>query len=312
VAASPSAAPTSPPPRQAVRIPYAAPSLGSLPLWLTYDGGYFEREGLDVTMEYVASGTTLAQALLSGDVPMASAGQETAISTGVQGADLVIVGVSLDRPLFWISAPPSIAAPADLRGKRVAVSRFGSASDTVLRYYLPTVGLQPERDLAILQLGGNPEMVAALEVGATDAAVLSPPAVFQARRNGAPPLVDLGDTELQFYQSSLVTSRRFLADRSDAARRAIRAYAQAWPSLQDENVALASLLRYSGEPDREILLETYHAGLRRFPETPVPRPEAIRQALQELGAREPAALQFSPEQFIAPEYMAEAVAARRP
>src|SRR4051794_32346335 len=173
--AAPVAAPTSPPPRQAVRIPYAAPSLGSLPLWLTYDGGYFEREGLDVTMEYIASGTTLAQALLSGDVPMASAGQETAISTGVQGADLVIVGVSLDRPLFWISAPPSIAAPVDLRSKRVGVSRFGSASDTVLRYYLPTVGLQPERDVAILQLGGNPEMVAALETGATDAAVLSPP-----------------------------------------------------------------------------------------------------------------------------------------
>src|SRR5829696_7917879 len=80
--AAPSAAPTSPPPRQGVRIPYAAPSLGSLPLWLTYDGGYFEREGLDVTMEYIASGTTLAQALLSGDVPMASAGQETAVSTG--------------------------------------------------------------------------------------------------------------------------------------------------------------------------------------------------------------------------------------
>src|SRR5207302_1889676 len=62
------AATTSPPRREAVRIPYAAPSLGSLPLWLTYDGGYFEREGLDVTLEYIASGTTLAQALLSGDV----------------------------------------------------------------------------------------------------------------------------------------------------------------------------------------------------------------------------------------------------
>jgi len=303
------ATPTTPPRREAVRIPYAAPSLGSLPLWLTYDGGYFEREGLDVTMDYVASGTTLAQALLSGDVPLASAGQETAVASGVQGGDVVIVGVSLERPLFWLSANASVRAPEDLRGKRLGVSRFGSASDTVARYYLPTVGLAPDRDVAILQLGGNPEMVAALESGATDAAILSPPAVFQARRNGAPPLADLGDLDLQFYQSALVTTRRFLAARPEAMRRVARAYAAAWPLLQDEDTAMASLVRYTGEPDRAVLLETYHAGLRRFPATPVPGTRAVQQALEQLAAREPAALDHSPAEFVVPEYMAEAVAA---
>jgi NitT/TauT family transport system substrate-binding protein len=312
--AQPTAHPESPAPatsvprREAVRIPYAAPSLGSLPLWLTYDGGYFEREGLEVTMDYVASGTTLAQALLSGDVSLASAGQETAIVSGVQGGDVVVVGVSLERALFWVSANTSVRAPEDLRGKRLAVSRFGSASDTVARYYLPTVGLQPERDVAILQLGGNPEMVAALETGATDAAILSPPAVFQARRLGAPPLADLGDLDLQFYQSALVTTRRFLGERPEAMRRVARAYAAAWPLLQDENAALASLQRYTGETDQELLLETYHAGLRRFPASPVPGPKAIQQGLEQLAVREPAALGFRPEQFIVPEYMAEAVA----
>src|SRR5919199_306403 len=91
---APAAPPTSPPPREAVRIPYAAPSLGSLPLWLTYDGGYFEREGLDVTMDYVASGTTLAQALLSGDVPLASAGEEGAGGRGGQGGGRGVGGGS--------------------------------------------------------------------------------------------------------------------------------------------------------------------------------------------------------------------------
>jgi NitT/TauT family transport system substrate-binding protein len=263
-------------------------------------------------MEYIASGTTLAQVLISGEAHLASAGQETAINSGVQGSDLVIVGVSLERPLFWVSAHPSVRAPEELMGKRLAVSRFGSASDTLARGYLPTVGLQPDRDVTILQLGGNPEMVAALQTGATDAAILSPPAVFQARRNGAVTLADLGDLDLLFYQSSLVSSRRFLAERPEAARRVTRAYAQAWRLLQDESASLASLLRHSGEADREVLLETYRAGLRRFPETPVPRPEPIRMGLQQLAAREPAALQFSPEQFIAPELMAEAVAAGRP
>jgi NitT/TauT family transport system substrate-binding protein len=181
----------------------------------------------------------------------------------------------------------------------------------VARYWLPTVALQPERDVTILQLGGNPEMVAGLQTGAVDAAILSPPAVFQARRDGANTLFDLGDTDLQFYQSALVSTRRYLAERPEVMRRVARAYARAWLQLQDESVALASLQRYSGEPDREVLLETYRAGVSRFPETPVPRLEAIRQGLDLLAEREPQARQFNPEQFVVPEYMAEAESAIR-
>jgi NitT/TauT family transport system substrate-binding protein len=222
-----------------------------------------------------------------------------------------VVGVSLARPLFWVSSQPTIRTPDELRGKRLAVSRFGSASDTVARYWLPTLGLQPERDVTILQLGGNPEMVAGLQTGAVDGAILSPPAVFQARRDGANTLFDLGDTDLQFYQSALVSTRRYLAERPEVMRRVARAYARAWPQLQDESAALPSLQRYAGEPDREVLLETYRAGVSRFPETPVPRLEAIRQGLDLLTEREAQARQFSPEQFVVPEYMAEAESAIR-
>ncbi|HEY7067179.1 MAG TPA: ABC transporter substrate-binding protein [Chloroflexota bacterium] len=303
------AAAPAPPAREAVRIPYSALSLSMLPHWLTYDAGLYEREGLDVTMDYVATSTTLGPALLNGEIPMADAGQEIAVASSVQGGDMVVVTAGLDRAMFWLAAAPGLRVPADLQGKRVGITRFGSISDTVLRFYLGTVGLQPAADVTILQMGGYPEAVAGLQSGALDAALLSPPSVFAAQRNGAVLLADMGDLDFPIYQSAIVTTRRYLADRADVMRRVARAHAQGWRLLGDEPQALASLKRYSGESDDELVAATYHAGIQRFPDSPVPRVEPIRAGLQQLAAQEPAALQLSPEQILAPEYMAEAVAA---
>ena len=308
-ASASAAEPARPPAREAVRIPYSALSLSMVPHWLTYDAGLYEREGLDVTMDYVATSTTLGPALLNGEIPMADAGQEIAIASTVQGGDMVVVTAGLDRALFWLAAVPSLRAPADLRGKRLGITRFGSISDTVVRYYLGTVGLQPGDDVTLLQMGGYPESVAGLQSGALDAALLSPPSVFAAQRNGAALLADMGDLDFPIYQSAIVTTRRFLADHAEVMRRVARAHAQGWRLMADEPATLASLKRYSGETDDELIAATYRAGIHRFPESPVPRVEPIRAGIAQLAAQEPAALQLNPEQLIVPQYMAEAVAA---
>src|SRR5262249_28744662 len=97
-------APAAPAPeRESLRFPYSAISFATLPHWITYDAGLYAEEGLDVTMEFISSSTTLAPALLSGEVPLAYAGQEIVVASGVQGGDLVLVGVGIERPLFWLS-----------------------------------------------------------------------------------------------------------------------------------------------------------------------------------------------------------------
>jgi len=309
-APAPSDAPAAPAREpEALRIPYSAISLATLPHWITYDAGLYAEEGLDVTMEYVSSSTVLAPALLSGEVPMAFAGQEIVIASGVQGGDLVIVGAALERPLFWLSVPGSERSPEDFRGKRFGITRFGSSSDVVLRVWLGTVGLMPDRDVTILQIGGTPEMVAALQAGGIDAAVLSPPFVFQARSNGAQPIMDFGDLDLPFYQASLVTTRRFLAERPETARRVARAYARGWQLLRDESVALAALKRFAGQDGDEFLTETYRTGVGRFAQSPVPRVEPVQRGLEQLAARENVPAGITADQFIAPTYMSEALQA---
>jgi NitT/TauT family transport system substrate-binding protein len=300
------ATPTPPREREAIRIPYSAISMSTLPHWITYDAGLYAEEGLDVTMDYVSSSTTLAPALLSGEVPLAFAGQDVVIASGVQGGDLVIVGGGIERPLFWLSVQGNERTSEDLRGKRFGVTRFGSSSDVVLRTWLGTVGLAPDRDVTILQIGGTPEMVGALQVGGIDAAVLSPPAVYQARSNGAQAIVDFGDLDLPFYQAAMISTHRFLAEHPETARRVARAYARGWQLLRDEPAALASLKRYAGQEGGEFLDETYKAGIGRFPASPLPRVEPVQRALEQAAARDPIPAGITAEQFIAPEFMAEA------
>jgi NitT/TauT family transport system substrate-binding protein len=305
-AAAGSSAAAVPPARESVRIPYSALSMAQLPHWITYDAGLYDREGLDVTMDYVASSTVLAPALLSGEIGMAYAGQEVAIASGVQGGDMVIVGGGIDKPLFWLTTQPGIRGVDELRAKRIGVTRFGASSDTVLRFYLGTVGLQPDRDVTILQMGGNPEMVGGLQSGAIDAAILSPPSVFQAQQNGATILADMGDLDYPFYQDAVTTTRRFLAERPEVVKRTVRAFAQGWKLMKDEPTALAALRKYSGEVDEDLLLQTYRVGVNRFPASPVPRVEPIAMGLQQLALREPAAAQYKAEQFVEADDMAAA------
>src|SRR5690242_20268299 len=306
------AATATPPPREALRIPYSALSVSMLPHFIAAEAGLYEREGLDVTLDYIATSTIMTPAMLSGEVAVAVSAPETVLTSGLQGGDLMVVGAGLDRVLFWLMAAPGGGGLAELRGKRIGITRYGAVSDTIARAYLPTVGLQPERDVTLLQMGGYPEIVAALESGAVDAGVISPPNVFHARRNGMQSLADLGELDLPMYQSALVSTKRMLAQQPDVLRRVLRAYAEGWRRIGDEAIAVPALKRWTRETDDEIALETYRAAQHRFPETPLPKPEPLLRGLQALAAADPAAAQATPEQFIAGDLMAEVWAAPRP
>jgi NitT/TauT family transport system substrate-binding protein len=307
-AAAPTAAsaPTAPPQKVAVRIPYSALSLAMLPHWLAFDAGMYEREGLDVSMDYIASATVMGPALLSGEANFAYAGPEVVLSTGVQGGPMIIIGGGVDRALFWLATQPGVSAGPGLRDKRIGITRFGASTDVVLRFYLPTVGLSPERDVTILQMGGLPEAVGALQAGGIDAAVLSAPTVFRAQKAGAIIAADLGELDFPNYQDVMITTRSVLANQPDVARRVARGFAGGWKLMGDERQALESLKRYSREAEEDLLVDTYRSGIQRFPASPVPEVGPIAFGLQQLAQREPAAANVSAESLLAPEMMVEA------
>src|SRR5262245_47037380 len=176
-----------------VRVAYSAISGAMAPLWVTQEGGYFRREGLDVELLYIAGGSLLIQSMLSGDVPFAYGPSVPVINASLRGSDLVLIANTGNALIFSIMSRPDIKQPAHLRGKKVGVTRRGGSTDWALDAALKQWGLERGRDITVIQTGGMPEGLAALTAGALDAVVLSPPSNFGAAKAGMQELVEVGE-----------------------------------------------------------------------------------------------------------------------
>ncbi len=199
-------------------------------------------------------------------------------------------------------SPSSIQTVADLRGKRVGVSRRGSNSEIWAAAVLAPFGLEPDRGYSILSIGGQAEQLAAMQNGAVDAAVLAPPTNLLARRLGFHDLLSYRDHGLEYAAVGLVTSRRFLQEQPGTVDRLLRASAEGVAMMfQQRAKALAVLGHYAELDDPDLLEETLSFELTRTAQDLLPTPAGLRAALDELATSNPKAATADPEAFVALE-----------
>jgi NitT/TauT family transport system substrate-binding protein len=182
-------------------------------VWLGEDQGFYKKHGLDVTSVFTGSGSVTSQALLAGEAKLASSSVGPTAAAVVGGADFVIwAGLIHILPYqFWVL--PQVRQPADLKGKRVAISTFGSGSHLAAEVGLQQLGLDPVRDkIAILQVGTQPERVAALITGRVEATPLEPGFGQAARDKGLTVMVDLTKAEAPYLNTVIVASRRYVKE----------------------------------------------------------------------------------------------------
>jgi NitT/TauT family transport system substrate-binding protein len=271
-----------------------------LPAWIAQDEGLFQKHGLDVELSYIAGAVKVGEALLAGELDVGVAAASTAMGPGLEGADLAMIACWTTKLSFSMLSPATIQTPADLRGKRVGVSRRGSNSEIWAAAVLAPFGLEPERGYSILSIGGQAEQLAALQNGAVDAAVLAPPGNLLARRLGFHELLSYQDHGLEYATVGLVTSRRYLQDHSGTVDRLLRASAEGVAVMsQQRDTALAVLARYSQVDDPTLLEETLAFELTRTAREMVPTSAGLRAALAELASNNPKAATADPEAFVA-------------
>ncbi|MET0690944.1 MAG: ABC transporter substrate-binding protein [Candidatus Binatia bacterium] len=165
-----------------VAIGYSGISADQLVIWVAKDTGIFAKNNLDAQPIYFTGGTLSVTAMVSGDTPLIQASGPGIVSAGLAGADpIYVVGgiVSLD---YWLMTQPEIKNPEQLRGGTIAVARFGGAADFVARYALARLGLNPGKDVTIVQTGSTPERLAAMEGRRVSGSTLVPPATFVAQK----------------------------------------------------------------------------------------------------------------------------------
>src|SRR5919109_2955535 len=222
VCLSPVTAPTQEKPIR-LNLGYSSISGSQAILRVIKDAGIFSKSGLDVSLVLIAGGSGMIQALIAGDLPVAVVSGEPAILARLQGADTVILGGLVNIIDFSIITAPEIKKPQELIGKKLAVSRFGSSTDFVIRYALEKWGLVPDRDVAILQTGSQPARLAALRSGAVNGTIVGPPADIIARKAGFNELATPEQLNLAYPNTSIVSTASNVARNEDLIRRTMRA-----------------------------------------------------------------------------------------
>ncbi len=294
-----SAAPSPAPAPAKVRIAYVTRAANTLPMWMAADYGVFDRYGLDVELLYIEGAARIAGALVAGEIDLASGPAEVAMGPGVQGADTVMIASWADKMGFALMGQPTIRTLADIRGKRLGVTRRGSNSEVWAGAVLAPQGLEADRDYTVVAVGGLFEQIAALQAGSIDVGVVGIPANLKGRELGFHEVIPLEQSVIDFADVGLVTTRRYLAAQPDVVDRLLRAAAETVAMIFDEpEQTLATIERYNEIHDRAQLEETLRFQQLRTTRTMLPTEAGLRRAMEELARSNPAAANARPEDFV--------------
>ncbi len=276
-------------------------------LWVTKEAGLFEKQGLDVTLIFVSGSSKIVQAMLAREIPIAETAIPAVIQANLAGADLVMLAGPNHKPGQKLMVKPEIKSPADLKGKKLGVTRFGTSDDFLLRYILKKWGLQPDRDVALIQMGGSQETLAGLVSGGIDGGGLSSPLNLRAKKLGLHMLVDLSAIGVDYQGAGVVTTRSFVRDNPDTIRRYLKAYVAGLHRLKtDREFSLKVLAKYTLVTERDLLEETYqHYAIDVMPRVPYPTLNGIQTVLDEIGSQNAKAREMSPASLVDLTYLKE-------
>ena len=283
---------------QKLVVGYSGITAIQAPFWIIKDAGYFKQEGLDANLIYIASSSTMAQAMMAGEVAISTANSQAIVDTGLQGGDLVAVGAIVNFVALYVIAAPEIKTVQDLRGKPVGVTRFGATTDFAMQMFLKKYGLEPVRDVPIIQIGGLPELAAGLSNKSIYAAAMSYPMGLVAQQAGMKMLANLAKEQIPFLHQGLTTTARFMRERRPQAKAFVRAYGKAvhfMHTRKEESKAIVS--RYTKVTDPGMLEGTIQYAYDFVEKIPLVKREAIQVTLDESGKKNPKAKQAKLEQF---------------
>ena len=284
----------------------AGPSVNMIYAYVPQDAGLWKKHGLDVRMVLFEAGSTLAQVARAGEVKFAVNSGPTTIASRTQGADSVIIAISVNTLPYSLVTAKGITKWADLKGKKIGISRFGSGTDTAIRLVCKKFGLDPAKDLVIIQGGTQPSRLQALIAGSLDATLVSPPLDLKAKQQGLTILVNIAELAIPYPQLVIETTDRFARENPRAVKNFLKGFLEGvyyTASHKDETKKL--ITKYLKESDPEILEATYQSFIQVTDYSANPNLDGLRNAIEEVGTRVPAAKSKKPEDFIDTRFLKE-------
>jgi NitT/TauT family transport system substrate-binding protein len=276
---------------------YAATSGPHAVLWIARDAGLFDKNGLRTEVAYIRSGSTMAQTLVSGEIQMSQMGGPAMLAAGVAGMDLTFVAVALNTTPIVIMG--TVSRMEDLKGKAIGVTRYGSNTDISARFAIRKAGLQPEKDVALIQLEDYAGIMGGIHSGRIAAGALADPFTDAAKKLGYKEIADLAAMGLEFPFVGIATKKSYIKENIDTVQRFVRAYTEAIAIYKNNReLAMKITSKYTGIKDPAILASTVDFYAPKLQRVPYPTVGGLKFVLDQVGVRDPRAKNFSPETFM--------------
>jgi len=290
-----------------VRAGYASVAAGNALIWVTKEAGKFEENDLDVDLVYLQNASLSAQVLIAGSIGFALMGGGPALQARLKGADLLLLATTKKVPsLVYLVTSKKIADLQHLKGSTLGVSRIGSSSDLILRWALRQVGLNPEKDVKILQVGNSPLRLAALQVERIDGTILTVDDKVTADKLNLNILLDLRKLGIEWLEADLVSTKRMIDSEGATVRKFVKALIEGVHYFKVHRAeSMRIMAKYMVNVDPKVIETGYEFHAEEYQRKPYPSAKAIKLALEEIGRRNPAARQAKPEQFFDSQFVKE-------
>lgn len=245
----------------------------------------WQKRGLDVKPVYFNSGSIMSQAMISGDVIVTDSDVPAQLSPKIAGIlDVRVIAVTINRLEHFLVVRNNVKTAEDLKGKRIAISRFGSASDVTTRLALRFLKLNPEKDVMILQSGNTPTRITALVGGHVDGALVSPEQVYKVLASKCcRVLADLSELPLDYARFGIVAPVAVLQARRETLRKLIEAYVEGIYIFKTRPEAPIAAMRQEGVDDPQAAKEVYARLAGSLREYPIPELKGIQAALDSIA-----------------------------
>jgi NitT/TauT family transport system substrate-binding protein len=291
--------------QQKVRLNWGAISGVMSSIWVAQDEGLFKKHGLDVELIHIASTSRAIQSMLSGEIHYTTADALNSIQAVGAGADVVMFCEGVNRFVFSIMARPEIKRLADLKGKKIGITRIGSSTHTAVQFAVNKAGLAAN-DYSLLQLGEVPNILTTLLAGQIDAGALSPPTNSRAKKAGLFELLNLGTDGPEYPSTVIASTKAYVKANPENTRRMVRALAEGLAIFKNNRqIGIRALQKYTRLKDSDILEDTYMQFRDAFDAVPYVSRTGIQTLIASLGEKDAKIRQLKYEDVADMRFVAE-------
>jgi ABC-type nitrate/sulfonate/bicarbonate transport system substrate-binding protein len=292
-------------PLKKIRVGVPSVTVGNIIIFVAKQGRLFEKYGLDAEIVVVQGSGVASKAVIGGNLDFAPVATPTVISANLAGADLVILAHTMPSVIHALMVKPEIKRAEDLKGKKIAVSSLGSLTDFLVRAIMRKKGLNPDRDVSFLQIGGDAERLAALNQGVVDASAISYPGYARAQKLGFAMLWD-SSKEINYPWMEIVTRRTTIQRDRDVVLNYMKAHIEGIALFKRDGRFGSRVIRRTLKlDDSELVRESYALFASSFLSTPYPNISGMKTSFEYVGQTRPEIWNRQPEEFVDASFVEE-------